>query len=62
MDLTIECPDCRGRQFIRTADPRRDETVTCGTCAAEFHYGQLEDTATQSVRDSLARAFPTMLL
>jgi transposase-like protein len=60
MDLNIECPRCHGGQFIRTANPRRDERVTCASCASEFHYGELEDRAVQSAREMLALAFPTM--
>lgn len=62
MNLSIECPQCRGGEFIRTANPRRDERVTCTGCNAEFHYGELEDRAAQSAREMLARAFPTMQL
>ncbi|HEV7490321.1 MAG TPA: hypothetical protein VGO25_05910 [Rhodanobacteraceae bacterium] len=60
MDLSIECPRCHSGQFIRTANPRRDEAVTCAGCATVFHYGELEDRAVQSARDLLAQAFPTM--
>jgi transposase-like protein len=62
MNLSIECPQCRGSEFVRTANPRRDERVTCAACTAEFHYGELEDRAAQSAREMLARAFPMMLL
>jgi hypothetical protein len=58
MDLSIECPHCRCREFIRSANPRRDEFVTCSSCSIRFHYGELEDRATQAVRAMLAQAFP----
>lgn len=60
MDLNIECPLCHSGQFIRTANPRRDEAVTCASCNCEFHYGELEDRAVQSARALLARAFPSL--
>ena len=60
--LNIECPRCRGSQFIRSASPRRDDRVTCSTCAAEFSYGELEDRAVQSAQALLAQAFPMMQL
>ena len=60
MDLSIQCPQCRGNEFIRTANPRRDEPVTCAGCDAQFHYGELEDSAAQRARALLVRAFPTM--
>ena len=62
LDLSIECPRCHGGQFIRTANPRRDEPVTCTGCGTEFHYGELEDRAMQAARALLAKAFPTMQL
>ena len=62
MDLSIQCPQCRGGQFVRTANPRRDEPVMCAGCGAQFHYGELEDRAMQSARAMLAKAFPTMQL
>lgn len=62
MNLSIECPRCRGSDFIRTANPRRDELVTCAGCQIEFHFGELEDRAAQAARELLAREFPTMLL
>ena len=62
MDLSIECPHCRCRDFIRSANPRRDEWVTCGGCSLKFHFGELEDRAAQSVRAMLAQAFPSMAL
>jgi hypothetical protein len=62
LDLDIECPQCRGRQFIRTANPRKDERVTCVNCACEYAYGILEDRALQSAREMLVQAFPTMSL
>jgi transposase-like protein len=62
VDLSIQCPQCRSGQFVRTANPRRDESVTCAGCGAQFHYGELEDRAMQSAREMLAKAFPTMQL
>jgi transposase-like protein len=60
VDLSIECPQCHSSQFIRTANPRRDESVTCAGCNAQFHYGELEDNAAERARALLVRAFPTM--
>lgn len=62
MNLGIECPRYRASEFIRAANPRRDERVTCARCGAEFRYGELEDRAAQSARELLARVFPTMQL
>jgi len=62
MNLSIECPNCRSRDFIRTANPRRDEPVVCAACATAFHFGELEDRAAQSARALLAQAFPSMAL
>jgi hypothetical protein len=62
MDLSIDCPKCRGRDFIRTANPRRDEPVVCSACNSVFHFGELEDRAAQSARAMLAQAFPSMAL
>lgn len=62
MDLSIQCPQCRGGNFVRSANPRRDESVTCASCGSQFHYGELEDRAMQSTRELLAKAFPTMQL
>jgi transposase-like protein len=62
MDLNIECPHCRSGNFIRTANPRRDEAVVCSSCNTPYSYGELEDRATQSARALLATAFPTMAL
>jgi len=60
--LSIECPRCRGRQFIRSEHPRRDEVVVCIDCGIRFHFGELEDLATKSVRILLAKTFPRMSL
>lgn len=62
MDLSIQCPHCRSRDFIRTAHPRRDEPVVCTFCNTAFHFGELEDRAAQSARALLAQAFPGMAL
>ena len=62
MDLTVECPHCRCCDFIRSANPRRDEWVTCVSCSIRFRYGELEDRATKSVRALLSRLFPAMAL
>jgi len=62
VNLSIECPRCRGSHFIRTANPRRDEAVTCSGCGSEYRYGELEDRATQFVRDLLLKTFPSMRL
>jgi hypothetical protein len=62
MDLSIECPRCHGGDFIRTANPRRDEPVVCPGCDIAYRYGELEDRAVQSARALLARTFPSMAL
>lgn len=62
MDLSIECPNCHGSDFIRTANPRRDETVVCSACSSTFAFGELEDRAADFARALLARAFPGMAL
>lgn len=60
MDLSIECPQCRSGDFIRTANPRRDEPVVCSGCNTAYRYGELEDRAVQSAQALLERAFPRM--
>jgi hypothetical protein len=60
LSLNIECPQCRGAEFIRAANPSSDDTVTCSACASEFRYGALEDRAVQAAQALLAQAFPKM--
>lgn len=62
MELDIECPQCLGAQFIRAANPRRDERVTCVGGGTDFHYGELEDRAVQAAEELLAKAFPNTAL
>ena len=62
MNLSIECPRCRGSQFIQATNPRRDEVVICAGCRIRYHFGELEDLATRAVRKLLAIAFPAMQL
>lgn len=59
MELSIECPKCRGTKFIRTENPRGDEPVTCASCASSFHYSELEALAIESAQGTLARPMPT---
>jgi hypothetical protein len=60
LDINIQCPVCRSYQFIRTADPRRDEVVTCVDCGGHYKYGELEDLAVASAKALLAKTFPGM--
>ena len=62
LSLNIECPRCRSGHFIRGANPRRDEHVTCSGCAGEFCYGELEDRAVAAAQALLVQAFPAMQL
>jgi len=60
LDISIRCPQCRSEQFIRTANPRRDEVVTCVDCGRHHKYGELEDQAVAMAKELLAKAFPGM--
>lgn len=60
LDINIQCPQCRSDQFIRTANPRRDEVVTCVDCGGHHKYGELEDHAVALAKELLAKAFPGM--
>jgi hypothetical protein len=58
MSLNLECPGCRGRQFVCIGVTRRDDEVLCSTCGSLWTYGILEDIAADNVRQQLIRSFP----
>jgi Zn ribbon nucleic-acid-binding protein len=60
LDLSIQCPQCFTDQFIRSANPRRDELVTCVYCGKHYAYGELEDRAVASAKELLLKTFPGM--
>jgi uncharacterized Zn finger protein len=58
LDIGVRCPECRSEEFLRSANPRRDEVVTCVGCGRYFTYGELEDQAVEAARKIISETFP----